>query len=172
MAAEQQRIDEDMVRYFVWAIWNFFSKTSNIDPDVEAPYLLKDFSHNDYTGVIGISGSQQGAVYFTMGRDLLIDLYNNHYAKSLGDFLDEGNREEFDALLADSAGEMANTVSGNVRNFLGGNFLISTPAVFRSPDTPLFLPKENLGIVFPIKWKEHLCHIVVSLKPSTEEQEK
>lgn len=160
----ESKIDEDMVRYFVWAVWNFFSKTSKIDPEVEAPYLLHNFAHNDYTGVIGVSGSQQGAVYFTMPRALLIDLYENHYAQSLGEALEAANEEDLDLLLSDSAGEMANTVSGNVRNFLGENFLISTPVVFKSGGNPLVIPKNCTGIVLPIKWSDHLCHLIVGLR--------
>jgi len=123
-------IDEDMVRSFVWGIGNFFSKTSRDEAEVEAPYLLNNLVHNDFTGVIGVSGDQQGAVYFTVPRALLIDLYGNQYSASLGADFDGLSESEYNELLADSAGEMANTVSGNVRNFLGENFLISTPVVF------------------------------------------
>ncbi len=160
----ERKIDEDMVRYFVWSIWNFFSKTAQIDPEIEAPYLLTSFNHSDYTGVIGVSGSQQGAVYFTMSRDLLLDLYENHYAKSLGETLEAADEQELDILLADSAGEMANTVSGNVRNFLGENFLISTPVVIKSAGNQLSLPEECTGIILPIKWHNHVCHLVVGLR--------
>jgi len=162
--ATDNRIDEDMVRYFVWAIWNFFSRVTSVDPEVEAPYLLSKLRHNDYTGAIGVSGNQHGAVYFTMGRPLLVDLYKNHYGKSVGDDLEDLEEHELEELLEDSAGEMANTVSGNVRNFLGEDFLISTPIVVKSQGDPLSMPQNSVSIVFPIKWSEHVCHLVVSLK--------
>lgn len=164
MIDPKKRIDEDMIHFFVWSIWNFFTTTSRVSPEVEAPYLFTKFNQNDYTGVIGTSGNQHGAVYISMSRELLIDLYQNHYASSLGASFLGLSDHEFEALLSDAAGEMANTISGNVRNFLGENFLISTPAVFRSENEPLELPKETIGIVFPIKWKYHKCHLVAALR--------
>jgi len=161
-----KNIDEDMVRSFIWGIGNFFARTSKIEAEVDAPYLMTDLNHSDFTGVIGVSGDQQGAVYVTVPKELLADLYRNHYAASFGVSFDDLSAEEFDELLTDSAGEMANTVSGNVRNFLGENFLISTPIVFEREGAPMEILENALGIVFPIRWQQHLCHIVVGLTPT------
>lgn len=160
----ERKIDEEMVRYFVWSVWNFFSTTSRVEPQVEAPYLLASFSHNDFTGVIGVSGSQQGSVYITMSRALLAELYQDHYAATLGAELGASDEAELEDLLTDLAGEIANTISGNVRNFLGENFLISTPVVFQNSGTSLSLPPDCPGIVLPIRWESHTCHLIVGLK--------
>ena len=167
--APEKKIDEDMVRYFVWAIWNFFSRTTNIDPEVEAPYLLTNLPHNDFTGVIAVAGSQHGKVSFTLGNDLLTVLMDDHYAKGFESSLQELDEDEEEKLRVDATGEMANVIAGNVRNFLGENFLISTPVVLRRGGELIDPLSDSVSVVFPIRWQEHLCHLVVSLRGAVEQ---
>ncbi|MBK1789808.1 chemotaxis protein CheX [Persicirhabdus sediminis] len=157
------KIDEDIVRFFIWAVWNFFQKQSPIEPTVDPPYLFDRFKHDEYTGIIGVSGSQKGAVYFTMGKDMLDHIINTNYGKNIDPNTTEEDREH---LRTDFAGEMANTVSGNVRNYLGEDFLISVPVVVKAGKTPLILPNKVTGIVFPIEWDGHRSHLVVALENS------
>ena len=164
--APEKKIDEDMVRYFVWAIWNFFSRTTKIDPEVEVPYLLDSLDHDDYTGVIAVAGSQQGKVYFSLSDDLLTELMDKHYSQGFEGSLDALDAEQDEALRIDTTGEIANVIAGNVRNFLGESFLISTPVVLRQSGERIVPLPQSLSVVFPIRWSTHLCHLVVSFRAS------
>ena len=161
-------IDEDTVRFFVWSVWNFFKTSTEIEPEVGAPYLFDNFEHNDFTGIIGVSGSQKGAVYFTMGRDLLNKILEINYPE-LGeeDYDDEALQE----MCMDYSGEMANIVSGNVRNYLGERFLISVPVVVTAPKTKMRMQEGMQGIVFPIKWSDTHCHLVLCLEKNKMESD-
>ena len=162
----ENKIDEDMVRYFIWAIWNFFSTTTGSDPESGTPYLVDELRYHDYTGVIGISGSQKGAVYVTMNADLIEHLLENYHSNL--EYEDEQDRE---MIRADMAGEIANTIAGNVRSFLGKGFLISVPVVFRSPGEIMHLAKGVPGIALPIKWNNFSCVLVVACKTSVEDKQ-
>ncbi|MGJ8678229.1 MAG: chemotaxis protein CheX [Akkermansiaceae bacterium] len=168
MNSKEGKIDEDIVRFFMWAVWNFFQKQSSIEPKIDPPYLFREFEHNEYTGIIGVSGSQKGAVYFTMKGEMLDEIINVNYGRGLDDNLAEVDQEE---LRTDFAGEMANTVSGNVRNYLGEDFLISVPVVVKAANTSLILPKKVTGIVFPVEWCGHRSHLIVGLENMKEAAE-
>ena len=158
---EDQIIDEDTVRFFVWSVFNYFKTTTDIEPEVGPPYLLDNFKHNDYTGIIGVSGSQKGAVYFTMGKDLLNKMLTITHPE-LDDW--EQTEESMNEMRMDFSGEMANTVSGNVRNYLGEQFLISVPVVVTAPDSGMRVQGNAKGIVFPITWSGEQCHLVLGLE--------
>ena len=72
-------IDEDTIRFFVWSVWNFFQSSTKVEPVVGTPYLFDSFEHDDYTGIIGVSGNQRGAVYFTMCQELLDSVLVKNY---------------------------------------------------------------------------------------------
>ena len=156
-----EAIDEDTVNVFIWSVWNFFSKTTGIEPEVGTPYFFDEFENSDYTGIIGISGSQKGIVYITLCRSLMKTILQYQYPHHDVTELDESRLEGF---LSDCAGEVANIVTGNARNYFGENFLISTPAVTSNANTSIKLEENNHGIVLPIKWKEYRCHLILSVK--------
>ena len=156
-----QFVDQDTVRFFVWSVFNFFKSTTEIEPEIGAPYLLDNFKHDDYTGVIGVSGSQKGAVYFTMGKALLDEILRISHPNL---FKKEMTEEFFEEIRMDYSGEMANVVSGNVRNYLGEQFLISIPVVVKALNSPMRIQGDVQGIVFPIQWSGHKCHLVLGLK--------
>lgn len=164
---QDAKIDADIVRFFMWAVLNFFQRQSKIEPTIAPPYLFNTLNHNEYTGIIGVSGSQKGAVYFTMCREMLDEVIRSNYGKEINQNIDE---EELEDLRADFAGEMANTVSGNVRNYLDEHFLISVPVVVKAAKEELILPKKVTGIVFPIEWSGHKSHLIVGLENIKEDQ--
>jgi len=159
---EDQLIDEDTVRFFIWSASNFFKTTTNIEPEIGAPYLFDDFLHNDYTGIIGVSGSQKGAVYLTMGKKLLDEVLQITHPELVGE-----SEESMQEMRMDYSGEMANIVSGNVRNYLGEQFLISVPVVVMVPNTVMKIQGEAKAIVFPINWGDNQCHMVLDLERNT-----
>ena len=166
---QEGKIDEDIVRFFIWAVRNVFQRQSSAEITIDPPYLFDRFEHDEYTGIIGVSGSQKGAVYFTMARPLLDHIIGSNYGKHLGSDVDE---EEWEVLRTDFAGEMANTVSGNVRNYLGEDFLISVPVVVKAHKTPVVLAEQVTGLVFPIEWEGHACHLIVGLENTNSENER
>ncbi len=159
--AEASTIDEDTVRFFVWSVWNLFKTTTQIEPEIGAPYLFSEFQHRDYTGIIGVSGSQKGAVYFTMKRQLLDDLLIMNYPAMKSQDL---STEEMEEMRTDYIGELTNIVSGNVRNYLGEQFLISVPVVVAEVDSNIHLNEGKQGIVFPIEWSGNQCHLILGLE--------
>jgi chemotaxis protein CheX len=169
MYKEQSVIDEDTSRFFVWAVWKFFNSSTNIEAEVGAPYLCENHYHEDYTGIIGVSGSKKGTLYFTISRkfmEQLIDKGCDHIDKST---IDEYTYEE---LIKDYTGEIANTVSGNVRNYLGEYFLISVPIVVCTPGRLITPTSEQQGIVFPVTWMGHKCSLVLCFNRTYGQQPK
>jgi len=154
-------IDEDTIRFFVWSVWNFFQSSTGVEPEVGTPYLFDSFDHDDYTGIIGVSGSQKGSVYITMEKRLLDDAMIIPYPH-LDD--EEGGGITREELRIDYAGEMANIISGNVRNYLGEQFLISVPVVVTAPGSDVHLTSGVKGIIFPVKWNNSTCHMILCLE--------
>ena len=161
MTEDNEIIDEDTVKFFVWSVFNFFKATTDIEPEIGPPYLFDNFNHNDYAGIIGVSGSQKGAVYFTMCKELLDKMLSITHPE-LEDW--EQSEESMEEMRMDYSGEMANIVSGNVRNYLGEHFLISVPVVVTAPQTVMRIHGDTQAIVFPISWEGNQCHIVLSLE--------
>ena len=158
---DREDLGEDTVRFFVWSVWSFFKNTSGIDPEIGTPYLFDGFKHSDYTGIIGVSGSQKGAVYVTMEKDLLEKAISYPYPDVVSGNFSENDMEE---MRIDYTGEIANIISGNARNYLGGQFLISVPVVITAPDTQMHIDNGSKGIIFPVHWNDSCCYIVLCLE--------
>ena len=158
---ERREFDEENVRTFVWSIWNFFKQTCNEDAEIGTPYLFEDFKHSDYTGVIGVSGSEKGAVYWTMGKRMLSEVLSVQFS----DLYKQGSDDEkSEWMRKDYAGEMTNIVAGNARNYLGEQFLISTPVVLDRPDSTVVLPDRTTGLVLPVVCRNHTCHLILGFE--------
>lgn len=158
---EKKEFDEENVRTFIWSIWNFFKQTCNEDAEIGAPYLFENFKHSDYTGVIAVSGSEKGAVYWTMGKQMLSEVLSIQFSDIYNQGLDDAKSEW---MRKDYAGEMANIVAGNARNYLGEQFLISTPVVLDQPESSVVLPERTTGLVLPVLWRKHTCHLILSFE--------
>lgn len=145
---------EDIVRFFIWGIWRYYNTITREEPVVETPYLYNgtdDFlSHN---GLIGISGSLKGAVIFSISPGQLKELAA-YYQES------EPANPQF---LLDLTGEISNTISGNVRQFLGENFIISTPKTSNKHAVSDLGFTSDMTFVFPITWRSHRSFLLVSL---------
>jgi len=161
MLIEKKGFNEDNARFFIWSVWNFFKQACDEDAEIGAPYLSEDFHHSDYTGVISVSGSEKGAVFWTMSEDFLSNVLHTQFG---GTYSDETTEDRAELIRRDYAGEMANIVAGNVRNYLGENFLISTPAVIKSPGESIVLPQNATGFVLPVMWRNFTCHLILGLE--------
>ena len=155
----ERKINEDMVKHFIWAVKNYFTSSTSVEPETSPPYLINSLKYFDYTGVIGISGNQKGAVYFSLESDLVENLLDHYYPN-----LEFVNEEDKESIRLDLAGELTNTIAGNVRNHLGERFLISVPVVFRTPGENMHLKKGIPSIAFPITWNGFECILVVALE--------
>lgn len=158
---EQEWIDKDTVRYFIWSVKKFFRVTTKIEPELGAPYLLSDSNYSNYTGVIGVSGSQRGAVYFNIGTNILDEVLKITYPEVFNDSLTE---EGLEIMRKDYTGEIANIISGNVRNYMGENFLISVPAVVSKLGDRMEFKNAEQAILFPISWKGFQCDLILNFE--------
>lgn len=146
-------MDDNSLEIFVDGAINYFNRVSDEPAKVETPYLINNDENVtfDYTGVIGISGSEHGKVCFSAPNALL-----RHLLVKLGE------ESLTDENMADLVGEVANTISGNARKKLGNKFMISTPSIVDSSIDQLSLPKNHRSYVIPVKWNSYRAAIMVS----------
>ena len=114
-------ITEKEVKIFIEGVKYYFATISDNKASVGTPYLVEpdQAPTNDLMGVINITGARRGKVYFSAARAML-----RHILLSIGE-------KEADAeLIEDIVGEVANTISGNVREFFGSQFVISIKNFF------------------------------------------
>lgn len=158
-------VDIKTVGHFVTSVRSFFSATTKIEPEIGAPYLFDKMNYASYTGVIGISGCQRGEVYLNIDEDLLEDIMTTTYPE-----LSAYDEELKVSLRKDLCGEISNIISGNVRSFLGENFLISIPVVISHHNQNMELNNAEKAIVFPITWQEKKCHLILNLEKTEGEE--
>jgi len=146
-------VEEHEVQAFIDATKAYFAQMTDEPAEVGTPYLLdEDSTVLDFTGVIGISGTRRGCVYFSTPRALL-----EHILTHLGEV------DLSEDTLIDLAGEIANTLAGNVRKDFGKDFLISIPVVIQGQPRRLRALSDSRGFVIPIKWKGIRSCLVISL---------
>ncbi len=146
-------MDESSLQIFIESTTHYFSQVSNIPASMDTPYLVDNTQCTayDYTGIIGISGSYKGQVSFTAPNVLLKYL-----------LIKMGINDVSDENLADLVGEVANTISGNVRKKLGNKFMISVPSVINAGTESITLPENHRSYVIPIKWHNYRANLLVS----------
>lgn len=133
----------------------FFDEVSGIKAECGIPYLKKEEPIVlDYTGIIGISGKRKGSIYFTTDRSQL---------SSLAQIM-LGTEEVSTEDIKDLVGEIANTISGNLRQIFGDEFLISIPVIIEGRAKDIKLPKNIESYVIPINWENTKAYLVVCLE--------
>ena len=148
-------MDEEQLRVFVGLVQQYFEHQTGRPADVGSPHLGEPTAlpMYDFTGVIGISGSRQGCVYVTARRELLRAL-----------LLQIGETDVSDQNLADLAGEVANTLSGNARVHFGSEFMISVPVVVQGGANAIQVPRNVKAYIIPLRWHKNDAALVVSLQ--------
>lgn len=152
-------MQENHIQVFIDSITHYFDQLNSPEAHdeitIDTPYLNENHSPilSDYTGVIGISGSNKGLVYFTAPQPLLVQILHSM-----------SETDDSDANLTDLVGEVANTISGNARKYFGSAFDISVPFVFKGQPQTFLLPKDNHSLIIPIIWKDYQAGIVVYLQ--------
>ena len=142
------------LHFFIDSTVNYFQEITKEKAESGIPYLMdKESIILEYTGIIGISGEKQGNIYFTATAAMLSDL-----AKII---LGIQKVEKGD--IRDLVGEIANTISGNVREAYGSDFLISVPVIIEGKKREITFPKDIPSFVIPLRWREHKLYLVICL---------
>lgn len=139
---------------FVEATIHYFEVS--VEPaSVGSPYLIESgrAPTQEFAGAIKISGKRQGLVYFTASKLMLTAM-----------LVRMGENEITLENMADLVGEVANTISGNVRRTFGGEFVISTPRVLVNRADELAPPVHIRPFVVPIHWRTHSAQLVVCVE--------
>jgi chemotaxis protein CheX len=146
---------ESELKPIIKIVTEYFFNISGIPAVMGLPYIKREGDPVfDFTGVIGISGSCRGGVYYTAGRELLADF---------GAYI-LGEEELDDEARSDLVGEMTNTIAGNMREIFGSSFLISVPIILKGKIDDISMRLKPPVFVIPIKWKEHTSHLAVGLE--------
>ncbi len=146
---------ETDLHFFIDSTINYFKQVSEEKAVTGIPYIKgKDPIVLEYTGIIGISGKRKGSVYITATAEML-----NELSKIILGM--ETNDSE---TLKDLVGEIANTISGNVREAYGSDFLISVPVVVQGIAEDIKLPEDIQSFVIPLSWKSFKAYLVVCLE--------
>lgn len=148
-------MSEKNLQVFIDGVIRYFSLTTDNDLKVGTPYLEENTqpAAKDYTGIIGISGSNKGCVYFTAPRVMLKHL-----------LLGLGESDTSESNMVDLVGEVANTISGNARKELGKEFMISVPVVVSGAPSTIHLPVDLRSYVIPISWRSYQAAVVICLQ--------
>ncbi len=146
---------ESDLHFFTDSTLNYFQAMSNEKAYAGIPYIKDDKPVVlEYTGIIGISGRRKGCIYLTITGDMLRQL-----AQIIMD-TDKISKED----IKDLVGEIANTISGNVREAYGSDFMISVPIIIEGKTMDLKLSKDILSFIIPINWKDFRSFLVVCLE--------
>lgn len=146
---------EQEVKYFIDVVINYFKEISGEPSEMGIPFIKeKEMLLLDYTGLIGISGFKKGAIYLTSTREMLSEIISL--------LLEIDNPEE--AMVVDMAGEIANTIAGNVRENFGTSFMISVPIILKGSPEDVIIRMAPPIFIIPIKWRDHSAFLAVGLE--------
>ena len=147
-------LKEAELRTFIEGATHYFEVSVQQAATIGSPYLVTDGNPGayEYTGLIGVSGTRKGIVYFTAPRGMLTVI-----------LMRMQETDSSDANIKDLVGEVANTISGNARRDFGKNFVISPPAVIANESEAVAVPHPR-AYVIPINWRTHSAKLVVCLE--------
>jgi len=146
---------EKEVKIFIEGLKNYFETMSGDETVVGTPYLVvpQKAPASDLMGIISVSGLRRGKVYFSAPRAML-----RHILLSLGE-------QQVDMeLIEDIVGEVANTISGNVRASFGSQFVISIPSIREGCPSNIDYPQSVNAFAVPLRWKSYTAYLVVCLE--------
>jgi chemotaxis protein CheX len=148
-------MNETDLHFFIDSTINYFDEVTNEKAVTGIPYIKDDEPVVlEYTGIIGISGKRKGSIYITTSEVMLQEL-----AKLILGHSQIGADD-----IKDLVGEIANTISGNVRQAYGSDFMISVPVVIEGKAKDIKLPEDIKSFVIPLTWHNHKSYLVVCLE--------
>ena len=148
-------MESNEITEFVDTTITFFTEISGEPAKCGIPFVKNDAPVVlEYTGLIGITGKRKGSIYYTAGKEQLTALAKIMLA------LEDVSPDD----MKDLVGEVANTVSGNLRQSFGSDFQISVPVVVEGPAKDIKMPKDIDTYVLPINWRDYESFLVVCLE--------
>ena len=146
---------ETDLHFFIDSTLNYFDEVTEDKATTGIPYIKSDEPVVlDYTGIIGISGKRKGSIYITASSDMLTTM--GKVILHAEDITDDD--------IKDLIGEIANTISGNVRTAYGSDFMISVPVVVEGHARDISMPEDMQSFVIPITWNNFQSFLVVCLE--------
>lgn len=143
--------DKDL-KVFIDIICHYFEKTTRNAPELKEPVIeLNQFRLLDYTGFIKISGNNQGWVYISMPKGMLLDVLN-----CMGESLSDRS------ILLDSVGEIVSIITSNAREHFGTQFQISVPVTSAGNENAP-ISHEMPRFLLPFSWREHQAYVGIAL---------
>lgn len=147
---------EEELQIFIERILTYFHVyDAESPPTVLTPYLIDGIDQHvlEYTGVIGITGRNEGTIMFTAPPSMLAMLMARYGEPGVGT----------SDMLLDLVGEIANTIAGNAREVFGSKFRLSPPVALRAPIRDIALAKGLQSYCIPIEWRLRKAYLIVSL---------
>jgi chemotaxis protein CheX len=136
-------------------VTEYFASVTGTPAVMGLPYIKEtDDPLLYFTGIIGISGSRRGGVYYTAGRPLLAEF---------GRFI-LGEDKLDDEALNDLVGEMSNTIAGNMQEIFGPSFLISVPIILKGKIENISMKLKPPVFIIPIMWNHHISRLAIGLE--------
>lgn len=150
-------MDESILNIFSACIIRYFSMSTDHPAVMGTPFLGQDDEMVvlDFSAIIGISGAYRGNIYYTAPRAKL---------EALLPLL--GENEINDHLCGELVGEIANIFSGNAREELGGDFMISSPFLLAGSNNTVRPAKGAPCFILPIEWSSYSSRVLISLTKS------
>jgi chemotaxis protein CheX len=148
-------MNETDLHFFIDSTMNYFEEVTNEKATSGIPYIKDEEPVVlEYTGIIGISGKRKGSIYITTNEAMLKEIA--HIILGLDDIQGDD--------IKDLVGEIANTISGNVRQAYGSDFMISVPVVVEGKAKDIKMPDNIQSFVVPLTWKDYKSFLVVCLE--------
>ena len=146
---------EQELKGFISTVTHYFTSITGTPAKMGFPHIKDEKSKTfDFTGVIGISGSRKGGIYYTAGRELL---------KGISAFI-LGEEVNDDESLYDLIGEMTNTIAGNMREFFGSSFHISVPIIMKGRIDDIVIKLKPPVFIIPITWNNYESNLAIGLE--------
>lgn len=147
-------LNESDLKVFLESITHYFLHLTQEPVDIRAAYLAeKEVPSFDYTGLITVSGCFRGYVYFSASKALIRRLLHKMHEPNTDD----------DNIL-DAVGEIANTISGNVRRHFGSALEISVPSAIKGSIEHLKASVRTRPFVIQLAWKGGEAVLFVDLE--------
>ena len=148
-------MNETDLHFFIDSTINYFDIMTKVKIETGIPYLSNGKPIAlEFTGIIGVSGQRKGSIYLTTSAEMLIEISET----AIG--IENPKSED----IKDLVGEITNTISGNVRQVYGDNFMISVPVVIEGKPKDIKMPSDINSFVIPMKWKKYPLYLVVCLE--------
>lgn len=155
-------MEEYILKVFSRSTMRYFDAVAGGGATLGTPYLGGDTESAGlgFSAVIGISGSYRGNIYYTASREKLRELLPLL-----------GERTADDTLCSELVGEITNTISGNAREQLGGNFMISPPFMLQARPLSVHPTRGVPLYVLPIAWRQFSSRLLIALSKTPESTE-